>query len=98
MVSNTCNAFRRAADWVFVVGASRKIERAELYRQMDTLMASALTAYGKSRCFIVVDRDSAGYEVGLSRPDFTPTLADYELAHRFFGRLKMTSRSVGLVP
>jgi hypothetical protein len=85
-------------EWVFVVGASRNIERAELLHRMDMLMASAMTAYGKARCFIVVDRDSASYEVGLSRPDFRPALVDYERAERFFGRLKVTSGPLGLVP
>jgi len=85
-------------DEVFVVGASRNIERADLYRKMEILMRSAMTAYGKTRCFIVIDRDSAGYEVGLSRPGFSPTITDYELAEQFFARLKMTSGPVGLVP
>jgi hypothetical protein len=31
-------------------------------------------------------------------PDFQPGLADYKLAEHFFGKLKMTSRPVGLVP
>jgi len=57
-----------------------------------------MTAYGKTRCFIVVDRDSAGYEVGLSRPGCQPTVTDYELAEQLFGRLKVTSGSVSLVP
>jgi len=87
-----------ARDEVFVVGASRNIGRADLYRRMDMLMRAAMTNYGKPRCFIVVDRDSAGYEVGLSRPGFQPTVTDYELAERLFGRLKMTSGPVGLVP
>jgi hypothetical protein len=87
-----------ARDEVFVVGASRNIGRPELYKRMETLMRAAMTAYGKTRCFIVIDRDSAGYEVGLSRPGFSPTLTDYELAERLFGRLKMTSGTVGLVP
>jgi hypothetical protein len=85
-------------EWVFVVGASRNIERAELFRRMDALMAGAMTAYGKSRYFIVVDRDSAGYEVGLSRPNFRPKLADYDRAEHFVGRLKVTSGPLGLVP
>jgi hypothetical protein len=76
----------------------RLIDRADLYRRMQTLMRGAMTAYGKTRCFIVVDRDSAGYEVGLSRPDFRPTVTDYELAERLFGHLKVSSTPVGLVP
>ena len=87
-----------AREEVFVVGASRNIERAELYPRMEALMRAAMTAYGKTRCFIVVDRDSAGYEVGLSRPGFQSTVTDYELAEHFFGRLKMTSGPVSLVP
>jgi hypothetical protein len=31
-------------------------------------MRGAMTAYRKMRCFIVVDRDFVGCEVGLSRP------------------------------
>jgi hypothetical protein len=42
--------------------------------------------------------DSVSYEVGLSRPHFRPTTADHELAEHFFGRLKMTSHPVDLVP
>ncbi len=88
--------FDARPEWVFVFGASRNIERLELLRRMDVLMSSAMTAYGKTRCFIVVDRDSVSYEVGLSRPDFRPALADHELAEHFFGRLKVTSGPVGL--
>jgi hypothetical protein len=90
--------FDARPEWVFVVGASRNIDRLDLLRRMDVLMSSAMTAYGKTRCFIVVDRDSDGYEVGLSRPDFQPTLTDYERAEHFFSRLKVTSGPLGLVP
>jgi len=90
--------FDARPEWVFVLGASRNIERLELLRRMDRLMNSAMTAYGKTRCFILIDRDSVSYEVGLSRPDFRPRLADHELAERFFGRLKVTSGQIGLVP
>jgi hypothetical protein len=90
--------FDARPEWVFVVGASRNLDRLELLRRMEVLMSSAMTAYRKTRCFIVVDRDSDGYEVGLSRPDFHPTLNDYERAEHFFGRLKVTSGLLGLVP
>jgi hypothetical protein len=90
--------FDSRPEWVFVVGATRNIDRLDLLRRMHVLMSSAMTAYGKAQCFIVLDRDSDGYEVGLSRPDFQPTLTDYERAEHFFGRLKVTSGPLGLVP
>jgi hypothetical protein len=90
--------FNARSEWVYVIGASRNIDRLELLRRMDVLMSSAMTAYGKTRCFIVVDRDSENYEVGLSCPDFQPTLTDYHQAEHFFGRLKITSGQLGLVP
>jgi hypothetical protein len=90
--------FDERPEWVFIVGASRNVDRLDLLRRMDVLMSSAMTDYRKARCFIVVDRDSESYEVGLSRPDFQPTLTDYELGEHFFGRLKVTSGPVGLMP
>ncbi len=54
--------------------------------------------YGKTCSFIVVDWDSASYDVGLSRRDFRPAFADYDRAEHFFGRLKVTSRPLRLAP
>ena len=90
--------FDARPEWVFVVGASRNIERLDLLKKMANLMGGALAAYGKTRCFIVIDRDSVSYEVGLSSPGYSPTLADHKLGEHLFARLRMTSGPAALVP
>jgi hypothetical protein len=52
--------------------------------------------YWQNPLLIVVDRHSVGYEAGLSRTDFRPTLAIHELAEYFFGRLRVTSGPIFL--
>src|SRR2546429_1427021 len=54
--------------------------------------------FGKSRCFLVVDRDGIGYEVALSKPGYQATLTDYEVEAKLYGHLRTESRAFSLVP
>jgi hypothetical protein len=85
-------------DWVYVVAASKKIERSEIISRISILSRAAMSQYGKSRSFVVINRDGEGYEVGLSRPEFKPTVTDCAAGESLFGRLKVEDRPLHLVP
>ena len=61
---------------------------------MEPTMGAALAYYRKTRCMIVIDRDGAGYEVAITRPDvvFRPSPTDVLNGEKLFGSLRMTSR------
>jgi hypothetical protein len=61
-------------------------------------MRGAMAYYAKSHCLLVVDRDSVGYEVGLSRAGFQPTLTDHAIGDKLFGNLRTESRAFSLAP
>jgi hypothetical protein len=85
-------------DWVYVLGASKKVDRAELLSRIMLLMGGAMAFYEKSKCLVVVDRDSSSYEVALSRPGIEPTPADFEAGQRLFGGLRITSTPLHFLP
>jgi len=80
-------------DWVFVFGASRGWEREGMLRCMPTTMRAALAHYEKQKCMMVIDRDAAGYEVGMlwAQPSFTPAIADILNGQKLFGNLRVAS-------
>jgi hypothetical protein len=78
------------ADWVFVLCASKGVERVELLRRAVRLMRGAMAFYGKGRCMVIVDRDGESYEVALSRPNILLNMADHALGDELFGRLRHT--------
>jgi hypothetical protein len=83
--------FDSMPEWVYLLGASKKVDRAELLSRMMLLMGGAMAFYDKPKCLVIVDRDNNGYEVALSRPDVRPTEAHVEAGQRLFGRLRVTS-------
>jgi hypothetical protein len=86
-------------EWVYVFGSSKKVGRPELVsRIIPQLMSGAMAFYEKRKCLVVIDRDKISYEVALSRADFQPTQADFENGQRLFGRLRVTSAPLQLVP
>ncbi|MFZ0979720.1 MAG: hypothetical protein WAN23_09995 [Candidatus Acidiferrales bacterium] len=85
-------------EWVWVFGSSKKIERPELLSRFEPLLRGALAYFEKSRCLLVVDRDSVGYEVGLSQAGFQPTLTDHAIGDKLFGNLRTESRAFSLAP
>jgi hypothetical protein len=86
-------------DWIYIFGASRKINRGELLsRSMPGLMGAALAYYSKSKGIIIVDRDLVSYEVGMSRPEFEPTSEYLELGQQLFSHLRETQAYLSLVP
>ncbi len=85
-------------EWAYVFGSSKKIERHELLSRFEPLMRGALAYFGKSRCLLVVDRDGAGYEVGLSRTPYEPNLTDHAVGNKLYGNLRTESRAFSLVP
>jgi len=85
-------------DWVYVLGATKNMDRAELVRLIEPLMRGALAHYNKRRCLLIFDRDGKAYEVAIPRAEFKPSPADYEVGERAFGRLRITDKRLELVP
>jgi len=90
--------FDSEPEWVYVLGSSKRVERAEVVSRMFQLMRGALAHYRKPRCLLIIDRDNVSYEVLLSKPDFKPTPADFQIGQRLFGNLRVTSTPLQLVP
>jgi hypothetical protein len=85
-------------DWVYVLGAAKNFERAELVRLIEPVMRGALAHYNKPRCLLIFDRDGQGYEVAIPRAEFKPSLADFEFGERAFGYLRIADKRLELVP
>jgi hypothetical protein len=84
---------------VFVFGSCAGIEPAKLNERMQILMLAAMAFYQKTHCLIIIDREKAGYEVGLSiqpSPPSSPT--ERALGDRRFAHLRMTDGELTLVP
>lgn len=90
--------FDSMPDWVYVLGASKSIDRAELLSKIMVLMGGAMAFYDKPKCLVIVDRDNSGYEVALSRPGVRPTPAHMEAGRRLFGGLRITSSPLHFLP
>ncbi len=80
-------------EWVFLFASSKGVAREEIFRRIEMSMRGAMAHYGKQRCMVVVDRDGAGYEVAVTRPDLVhiPTAAEVQYGEQAFGRLRTVS-------
>lgn len=85
-------------EWVYIFGSSKQIDRSAVMSRITPLMRGAMAYYDKRRCLLVLDRDGVSFEVALSRPDFNPTLADFEVGQRLFGHLRVTTIPMELAP
>ena len=85
-------------EWVYIFASSKKVGRAEVLSRIARLMASAMAYYEKSRCLLLLDFDGIGFDVALSRPGFTPSLADFEVGRRLFGHLRVTTAPLEIAP
>jgi hypothetical protein len=90
--------FDSMPEWVYVLGASKNVDRAELLSRMMVLMGGAMAFYEKPSCLVLVDRDNRSYEVALSRPNVRPTPAHLEAGKRLFGGLRTTSSPLHFLP
>jgi hypothetical protein len=90
--------FDSMPEWVYVLGASKDLDRADLLSRCMLLMGGAMAFYEKPKCLVVVDRDNSGYEVALSRPGVEPTAADLEAGQLLFGGLRITSIPLNFLP
>lgn len=90
--------FDSMPEWVYVLGASKNLGRAELLSGIVELMGGAMAFYDKPKCLVIVDRDSDAYEVALSRPGVRPTHAHMEAGKRLFGGLRITSMPLHFLP
>ena len=80
-------------EWVFLFACSKSIPRERVFQLIESSMSAAMAFYGKRHCMVVVDRDGAGYEVAVTRPDLVlvPTAADVEHGKELFGHLRNAS-------
>lgn len=85
-------------NWVYVLGAVKNLERAELVQLIEPLMRGALAHYGKQKCLLIFNRDGIGFDVAIPRAEFKPSLADYEVGERVFGHLRITDKQLEFVP
>lgn len=90
--------FDSMPEWVYVLGASKSVARAEVLSRMMLLMGGAMAFYDKAKCLVIVDRDNNGYEVALSRPGVRPIQAHAEAGKRLFGGLRITSTPLHFLP
>jgi hypothetical protein len=90
--------FDSMPDWVYVLGAAKKVDRAELLSRTMVLLGGAMAFYEKSKCLVLVDRDNSGFEVALSRPGVRPSPAHLEAGQRLFGGLRITSTPLHFLP
>jgi hypothetical protein len=90
--------FDSMPDWVYVVGAAKNVDQAELLSRTMVLMGGAMAFYEKSKCLVIVDRDNSGYEVALSRPRVRPTPEHVEAGKRLFGDLRITTTPLHFLP
>jgi hypothetical protein len=90
--------FDSMPDWVYVVGAAKNIDRAELLSKIIELMGGAMAFYKKSKCLVMVDREGTGYELALSRPGVRPKPEHVEAGRRLFGNLRTTTIPLNFLP
>ncbi len=85
-------------EWVYIFGASKNVNPKEVQLRIMMLARGAMAYYEKRRCLLLLDRDGRSVIASLSRPEFTPSLADFEVGQRLFGRLRVTSTPMELAP
>jgi len=83
---------------VYVVGSSKTIDRPRVLSRLSALALGAMAHYGKGECFAVINRDCAGYEVEFARGKTEPTLAAHAIGDTLFGKLRVETRALQLVP
>jgi hypothetical protein len=91
--------FDSKPEWVFVFGSCAGIEPEELNKRTQILMVAAMAFFRKTHCLLIIDREKAGYEVGLTimpSPPSSPT--QVAAGDKLFGSLRMTNGEVALVP
>jgi hypothetical protein len=90
--------FDSMPDWIYVVAASRNLERAELLSRLTTLLGGAMAFYGRANGMVVADRDGLGFGVALSNPGAVPAPAHVEAGQRLFGHLRVTATPLHFLP
>jgi hypothetical protein len=84
-------------DLVYVFASGRGVSRAELLERGGILLEGAMAFYEKRRGMVVVDRDSAGFEVSLLEVP-SHSIAAFHAGERLYGRLRMDHIPAMLVP
>ena len=85
-------------EWVYLFSASKNVAPTEVQSRIRALVQGAMAYYDKRKSLLLLDRDGRSVVVSMSRPGFTPTLADFEIGQRLFGHLRVTSTPTELVP
>lgn len=91
--------FDAKPEWVFVFGSCAGVEPDVLNKRMQVLMVAAMAFFRKTNCLIIIDREDAGFEVGLMTVPSPPSSpAEVAAGNELFGNLRMTNSEVALVP
>lgn len=92
-----CSIHFDTQDRVWVLAASKNIDRTTLLARMNALTHGAMAFYQKQSGMFILDRDGVSFEVGLSRPGYKPSENEREFGMKMFGNLKVTDTSYGLI-
>jgi len=86
-------------EWVYVLASCKGIAPALLIERMNILAVAAMAHFRKTHCLVVVDREGAGYQVGLTiRPSAPSSPIERSLGDEYYGRLRMTDKALSLIP
>jgi hypothetical protein len=86
-----------SSDRVWVLAASKNVDRSDLIRLMNGLVHGAMAFYEKPNGIIIVDREGKGFEVGLSRPGYQPTEEEKKFGQKTFGNLRVADKLMHIV-
>jgi hypothetical protein len=89
--------FDSLPDFVFVFGVWKKLDRKELPSVLQTLVRAAKAFYGKTTGFGVFDRDGDGYDAQMYRSTNPSTIEEMAAGKKFFGHLRVDSKSIGML-
>lgn len=92
-----CSIHFDTQDRVWVLSASKNIDRITLLRRMNALTHGAMAFYQKQSGMFILDRDGVSFEVGLSRPGYQPSENERDFGTKMFGNLKVTDTFYRLI-
>jgi len=89
--------FSDRKDFLYVLAASKGLNRPEILKRAQLLVLGGLAQYGRTHGMIIVNRDGVGFETGLIRvPSHSPQAL--AVGEKLFGHLRMMNGSVRLLP
>lgn len=90
-------SFDSKPDFVYVLAASRAIDRETLFKRGFTMLKGALSHYRKTRGMIIIDREGESFEL-MYIPSFVANDRDGQAGEILFKSLKVFDRPATLIP